>query len=102
MNVSFDMRYVGQNFELPVPVGIAVGGKLPELSDAEKLRSRFFAVHDQFYGFHNETDPVEIINVRLTASAGLAKLSQPRKSRAKGHARSPSDTGRFGFRMPGR
>jgi N-methylhydantoinase A len=83
VNVSFDMRYVGQNFELPVPVGIAVGGTLPELSDAEKLRTRFFDAHDQFYGFHNETDPVEIINVRLTASAGLTKLREPRKSKAK-------------------
>ncbi len=51
--------------------------------DAKKLRSRFFVVHDQFYGFHNEADPVEIINVRLTASAALAKLSQPKKSKAK-------------------
>jgi N-methylhydantoinase A len=83
VNISFDMRYVGQNFELPVLVGTALGGKLPELNDAEKLRTRFFVVHDQFYGFHNETDPVEIINVRLAASARLAKLSAPRKSKAK-------------------
>lgn len=83
VNVSFDMRYVGQNFELSVPVGTALGGRLPELSDAEKLRTRFFLVHDQFYGFHNETDPVEIINVRLTASAGLTRLSEPMKSKAK-------------------
>ena len=83
VNVSFDMRYVGQNFELPVPVGIAVGGKLPELSDAEKLRSRFFVVHDQFYGFHNETDPVEIINVRLTASAATCQAEPAQEIEGK-------------------
>ena len=83
MNVSIDMRFVGQNFELPVPVGIAVGGKLPQLSNVEKLRSRFFAVHDQFYGFHNKADPVEIINIRLTASAAMTKLREPKIARTK-------------------
>ena len=46
-------------------------------ADAKDLRSRFYAVHDQYYGFHSEHDPVEIINVRLTASAALTKLLQP-------------------------
>jgi N-methylhydantoinase A len=82
VNVSFDMRYVGQNFELAVPVGFAVAGKRPKVGRAEKLRSRFFAVHDQFYGFHNDADPVEIINVRMTASAVLTRIAQPQSARA--------------------
>jgi N-methylhydantoinase A len=81
LKVSFDMRYVGQNFELAVPVGMAGGGRLPELGSVEKLRSRFFAVHDQFYGFHNEDDPVEIINVRLTVSAALTRMIRPKSSK---------------------
>jgi N-methylhydantoinase A len=80
--VSLDMRYVGQNFELPVSVGNAMGGRPPAL-DADELRSRFYVAHDQFYGFHNEADPVEIINVRLIASAALAKFQQPKKRRLK-------------------
>jgi N-methylhydantoinase A len=82
VNVALDMRYVGQNFELPVSLGTAAGGKLPRL-DAERLRSSFFVVHDQFYGFHNETDPVEIINIRLSTSAGLARLRLGKTSRKK-------------------
>ncbi len=93
VNVSFDMRYVGQNFELAVPVGFAVAGKLPKLGRAEKLRSRFFAVHDQFYGFHNDADPVEIINVRLTASAVLTRIAQPQSARTKSSRPKP-----FGYR----
>jgi N-methylhydantoinase A len=86
VSISLDMRYVGQNFELAVPVGSVRGEKLPGLASAEKLRSRFFVVHDQFYGFHSDDDPVEIINVRLTASATLTRMSQ-RKSRKAGTKR---------------
>ncbi len=81
--ISLDMRYVGQNFELPVPVGVAIGGRSPPLPDVKRLRSGFFRAHDRYYGFHNETDPVEIINVRLTASAGLAKLKTPKLSKVR-------------------
>jgi N-methylhydantoinase A len=91
VNVSFDMRYVGQNFELAVPVGMAHGGRLPELGSAENLRSRFFAVHDQFYGFHNDDDPVEIINVRLTASAALTRIAKPSSDRARSSQPKPRE-----------
>ncbi len=81
VTVSFDMRYVGQNFELSVPVGVSAGGKLPQIGQIEELRSSFFAVHDQYYGFHNESDPVEVINVRLTASAAITTLSHTKPGR---------------------
>jgi N-methylhydantoinase A len=95
--VSFDMRYVGQNFELAVPMGPALGGKLPRLDRAEKLRSRFFAVHDQFYGFHNDSDPVEIINVRLTASAALTTLKLPKIARSRTSPLKPFEYRRVWF-----
>jgi len=55
------MRYVGQNFELRV----ADEGR-GEV-DAGRLRELFLAVHEASYGFHNAGDPVEVVNVRLTA-----------------------------------
>jgi N-methylhydantoinase A len=82
LHLSLDMRYVGQNFELRVPIGRGAGGRPPALPDAAGLRRRFFAVHDRHYGFHSETDPVEIINIRMTASAALARLRE-----GKGRAR---------------
>ena len=101
VNVSFDMRYVGQNFELPVPVGVRRrAARLPELGRAETLRSRFFAVHDQFYGFHNDADPVEIINVRLTASAAMTEIAQAQACQGEDeHGRSPSTIGTSGSPM---
>ena len=97
MSVSLDMRYVGQNFELAVPVGVAIGGRLPRLDDAKKICTRFFAVHDQYYGFHSATDPVEVINMRLTASAVLTRLAQPKFARAKTSRSKPIDQRRVWF-----
>ena len=59
--VSLDMRHVGQNFELAVA--------LPDR--LEELRDRFLDAHEFAYGFRNPEDPVEIVNLRLTAKARL-------------------------------
>ncbi len=83
VRLSFDMRFVGQNFELPVAIGRASGGQLPRLPASDELKRRFYDVHTQFYGFHNETDPVEVVNVRLTATAAIARLAA-RASRSRG------------------
>ena len=75
IELSFDMRYVGQNFELRVPLGESEGaGDVPPLPDAPELRRRFFEEHERNYGFHNPDDAVEIVNIRLTAHG---RLRQP-------------------------
>jgi N-methylhydantoinase A len=76
---------------------MAHGGRLPELGSAENLRSRFFAVHDQFYGFHNDNDPVEIVNVRLTASAALTRIAKPSADRARSSQPKPREYRRVWF-----
>jgi len=71
ISISLDMRYVGQNYELPVLLdGVSDG--LPPVS---VLRKRFFAVHQAKYGHFDETAPIEVVNVRLRASiAGEAVI----------------------------
>jgi len=64
--VSLDMRHVGQNFELAVA--------LPERLD--DLGDRFLDAHEFAYGFRNPEDPVEIVNLRLTAKARLYRAPQ--------------------------
>lgn len=91
VRLSFDMRYVGQNFELPVMVGAANGAKLPKGLSAKKLKEKFFAVHDQFYGFHSESDAVEIVNIRLTASAAITHLAWTKVSKHKVRPPNPSE-----------
>jgi N-methylhydantoinase A len=59
---SVDMRYVGQNFELAVP--LPQGALLP---DAEWLKRAFHDAHQRTYGHHDRAAAIEIINVRHTA-----------------------------------
>lgn len=57
-----DMRYAGQNFEIPVPFD-------PEAAfAAAPLRDAFAELHRQTYGFDNKTARVEVTLVQLAAS----------------------------------
>lgn len=69
--LSFDMRYVGQNYELSVDVDNA-GGR-PELPATDRLKQAFFDVYMRAYGHYDAAAPIEIVNARLRA---MAKLSQ--------------------------
>ncbi|MDP6167045.1 MAG: hydantoinase/oxoprolinase family protein, partial [Gammaproteobacteria bacterium] len=66
-----DARYVGQNFELAVP--IVAGAQLTpaDLPDMQVLHAQFCEVHELAYGYASTESPVEIVNVRLSASARL-------------------------------
>jgi N-methylhydantoinase A len=81
--LSLDMRYVGQNYELPVEV--ASGPGRPALPDAATLRKAFFAEYLRCYGHFDEKAPIEVVNIRLRA---VAKLQQ-----GQGVAASPSGRG---------
>ncbi len=72
---AFDIRYVGQNFELPVPYEFDAdaSGEF----DEEKLRAAFFREHERSYGYFNPDDPIEIVNVRLTAVGRHGKPGVP-------------------------
>jgi N-methylhydantoinase A len=58
-----DMRYVGQAYELTMPVSDFVAGTAP----AERLVPRFHEFHAQRYGHASSHEGVEIVNFRLTA-----------------------------------
>jgi N-methylhydantoinase A len=86
VEVTLDMRYVGQNFELPVRL---TGRDLPP---EEELRRRFFQAHETNYGYFNPADPVEIVNFRL-AARGRLKFTEPLAS-GETASGSPAPTGR--------
>jgi len=81
ISLSLDVRYVGQNFELPVHAVSGPGGKLPVIPKAKEIRRRFLDIHTQFYGFCSETDPIELVNLRLTASAKITDLTGTSKAK---------------------
>ncbi|WP_049972454.1 hydantoinase/oxoprolinase family protein [Haladaptatus cibarius] len=61
-----DLRYVGQSFELTVPVG--------ESFDAEAVAERFREAHENAYGYTMD-DPIELVNLRATAVVERESLS---------------------------
>jgi len=74
LELFFDMRYVGQNFELAVPVGDSAAMREDGFRIApENLEQAFFQAHDQAYGYHNPHDAIEVVNIRLTAWGRLKR-----------------------------
>jgi N-methylhydantoinase A len=71
---TVEMRYIGQNYELPVVVGETT--RSPVLPNADDLRDAFFAAHLRSYGHVDRNAPVEIMNVRLKTVSPLAQASR--------------------------
>ena len=76
---AIDMRYVGQNFELAIP--LPPGDGVPE---AHWLGRAFLEAHQRKYGHHDPTAAIEIINVRLTARKGRARSARGWRPRERG------------------
>jgi N-methylhydantoinase A len=74
MQVHLDLRYVGQEFTLPVPVTIAQ----LERADAQGIRAAFDALYEQRYAHHSPDEPVEMVNIRLAMIGKRPKLAFPR------------------------
>ena len=66
-----DMRYVGQSYELTIPLP---DGKLGAAEIAGAL-VQFHREHDRAYGYSAPGEPVEIVNLRLSA---IGKINKPR------------------------
>ena len=66
---SVDARYVGQNFEIPIPVPSAPldNGIL------QTLKATFHETHMRLYGYHQPDKVVELVTFRIKASLPVAK-----------------------------
>jgi N-methylhydantoinase A len=66
---SCDVRYVGQAYEVSVPIGDG------EIDDGETaaLFERFHALHERHYAFASPSDPCEIVTLRVFARAPLER-----------------------------
>ena len=60
---SLEMRYAGQDFSMPVPVD---GARLASV-ERDELARAFNALHQRTFGYHDPAQPLEIVNIRLTA-----------------------------------
>ena len=82
--IHLDLRYVGQEFTLQVPVSV---GQI-ERADRAGIRAAFDALYEHRYAHHSPDEPVEMVNIRLAMIGKRPKLSFPRL--AKGDRTRPS------------
>ena len=71
LKLAVDARYVGQNFELAVPVASGATLDSTDMPNASQLHASFCDAHETAYGYASEDDAIEIVNVRLTATVRL-------------------------------
>jgi N-methylhydantoinase A len=71
--IRLDIRYVGQEFTLSVPV------ELEQLKrgDRQAIRRAFDELYEQRYAHHSPEEPVEMVNIRLNAVGKRPALSFP-------------------------
>ncbi|RUW53780.1 MULTISPECIES: hydantoinase/oxoprolinase family protein [unclassified Mesorhizobium] len=73
LNLSCDMRYLGQTYEIEVvlsPQWLADG-------DADAIEQAFHRTHEQLYDFHDPEGAIELVNIRLSAIGAGPALSFP-------------------------
>jgi N-methylhydantoinase A len=74
---ALDLRYVGQSYELTVP-----------FDDGADMASAFHHAHARRFGYSDEGEPVQIVNVRVKARGPVDTPPMPRQTgdRAAAHA----------------
>ena len=80
---ALDLRYVGQEFSLTVPVT----REQLRAGDRATIRRAFDQLHEHRYSHHAPHEPVEMIDIRLTARAKGARLTMPNAAQARGEVR---------------
>ena len=72
-----DLRYVGQEFWLQVPVNESE----IKSADSAAIHRRFSEIHDQRFGHAALDEPLELVNLRLTAIGARPKIEFPKLTR---------------------
>ena len=80
--IHLDLRYVGQEFTLQVPVGVEAIAS----GDRAGIRAAFDALYEHRYAHHSPDEPVEMVNIRLALIGKRPKPGFPRLA-ARGGAK---------------
>jgi N-methylhydantoinase A len=71
--IQLDLRYVGQEFALQVPVTLDQLKK----GDHKGIRKAFDALYEHRYAHHSPDEPVEMVNIRLAVIGERPRLKFP-------------------------
>ena len=68
---QLDLRYFGQSYELTLSI------EDPDMrpDEMQRLSERFHQEHERVYGFSAPDEPIELVNLRLSAIGTIAKPS---------------------------
>jgi N-methylhydantoinase A len=70
VRLSFDLRYLGQEYSLNVPVPEAdLAGE-----DRDAIRARYNALHQRTYGQSSPSEEAEVVNVRVSVHGRRKKF----------------------------
>ena len=87
---ALDLRYMGQSYELTVPY-----------DDGAGMASAFHRAHAQRFGYSDEGEPVQVVNVRVKARGRVDAPPMPRPSgQTSAGMAAPSGTHRVAFSGP--
>jgi N-methylhydantoinase A len=67
LELTLDCRYVGQNFELRVPLAEGSALTTQGMPTLDQITAAFLDAHRTAYGYATEGEPIEAVNLRLTA-----------------------------------
>src|SRR5262245_59589151 len=93
-----DLRYVGQGYELKVPIP---EGRIDEVV-LTKVFEAFHDIHRREYGHHFADSAIEIVNLRLVGAASAATIAKPAASTATSLEAAKVRTGICIFRVDGK
>jgi N-methylhydantoinase A len=71
--IHLDLRYVGQEFTLQVPVTL----EHLKAADRQGIRRAFDALYEHRYAHHSPDEPVEMVNIRLAVIGKRPRLQFP-------------------------
>ncbi|MBI5968915.1 MAG: hydantoinase/oxoprolinase family protein [Deltaproteobacteria bacterium] len=77
MDRILDLRYVGQSFDIHVPLQ----SDLKDPAWKEKVSEQFHRLHEEVYGYCDRKEPVELVNLRLSCFALTPKTKLVNKGR---------------------
>ena len=95
LDASIDCRYVGQGFELNVPLAATTRDGLAQLS------GDFGDLHEARYGHANRTEPVELVTLRISALGTYGTPPTESLERGTGRPDPNAFLGRREVVMPG-
>ncbi len=92
-----DLRYVGQGYELKIPIAVGVIGK----RELEEIWKRFHEAHEREYGHAFPSNPIEIVNVRVIGVGQMPKITKLAAPEGATLEKARVRTGQCVFRIDG-